>query len=669
MHADRLTHRDLTKVRQPPERRFTDAQISSCAGALRALVTDITEGGRGGHPGMPLGFADVATVLCLEFLEFDGTDPNCVVRDRLVLSAGHGSALLYALLHLMDVEAFDVPALRKFRHHAALASSHPEWDRALGIDATTGPLGQGVANGVGLAIAAKRFAAKAGKREPDVFVLAGDGCIMEGICHEAASLAGHLSLDNLTLLYDANATTCDGELADVQTEDVAARFRAYGWSTFEIDGHDIPAIRAALANRNERKPKLVLCRTIIGRGAPSIEGTAVCHGTPLGPEEAQALKRAVGVNGAEFEVAEHVYRVWKERNRAILQHGRAGTATLEPRDRVPWSDVQDALETATDSATKARSTRDLNGVALAILREPLGLVGGSADLDESTRVASARELVFSTDNPSGSHIRFGVREHAMAAIANGISSFGEDRAFCATYLVFSDYMRPAMRLSCMMRLPNLFLFTHDSLLASEDGPTHQPIEHIPSLACMPGLACMRPADADEILGAWMAIAAIKAMPTALFLSRQAIPPCGRCSPRQVARDGLCIRSGEDAEAEVVIASWGSEVAIALKTAEILTSRGVATRVVSIPIPHLAMRLTLEQRREIFGHNAIAVTLFAHAPMDWSQLIGAPVALSISVESFGEGGTSDEAALAAGLDPASIAERILAVAHRERQATA
>jgi transketolase len=608
---------------------------------------------------MALGFADVVTVLCLEFLLFDGADPARSDRDRIVLSAGHGSALLYAVLHLMGVPAFDTPALRRFRHQGGPASAHPEFNPAIGIDATTGPLGQGVANAVGLAIEAKRAAALHGGRECHVYALAGDGCLMEGISHEAGSLAGHLALDNLTLLYDANATTCDGDLAMVQSEDVVARFAAYGWSASAIDGHDVAAIRAALAADRSGRPRLIACRTLIGKGAPNKQGSVACHGVPLGAAETAALREALNRHESPFDVAEEVRAIWQARNARAAQASPAPPHSPRSPDAAHWQELRRALDAMAQRQPGGCSTRDLNGVALAALRAPLGLVGGAADLDESTRVTADPADVFTRDNRTGSHIRFGIREAAMAAILNGVASFGSGRGFCATYLVFSDYMRPAIRLAAMMRVPNLYLFTHDSIFASEDGATHQPVEQIPSLACMPGLVCARPADADELLAVWRAIAANTDMPTALFLSRQDIPPVGRASPEAIEAEGLCVRYGAETEPEVTIATWGSEVAIAMAAAMLLVNQGIATRVVSVPLPHIAARLPAPRRTALFGRRALPVTIFAHGDLDWSPLLGRAPALRIHVDRYGAGGSAREAACHAGLEPDRIAALIAA----------
>ena len=637
---------------------------------IRALSMDAVQQANSGHPGMPLGMADIGVVLWARFLKVDPADPVWPDRDRFVLSNGHGSMLLYSLLHLAGFP-LTMDDLRAFRQWGSPTAGHPERHPALGIETTTGPLGQGFATAVGLAAAEAHLRAVFGPELVDhrTFVFAGDGDLMEGVAAEAASLAGHLGLGRLVVLYDDNGISIEGPTGLAFTEDVAARFGAYGWHTLAVDGHDRPAVAGAIeaALAEEGRPSLVLCRTHIAYGAPTKQGSAEAHGSPLGEEEIAGAKAAMGWPvGSRFEVPPEVYayfeeamargaearRAWQERRDALFaseparadlweRHWRPGPVQVEP---LGWQPGE-------TPATRQASGRVINALAA---RLP-GLIGGSADLAPSNNTLIAGTPDFQAKSPEGRNLRFGVREHAMAAAVNGLALHGGLRAYGATFLVFSDYWRPALRLAALMEAPSIFVFTHDSVFLGEDGPTHQPVEHLAALRAIPNLWVVRPADAGETAEAWEVALSRTAGPTALVLTRQGVPVLDRRGREgRVHRGGYVLSEGD---AGVLVAT-GSEVSLALRAADLLAAEGRSWRVVSLPCWEAFFAQDVAYRRSVLGEGLPIASLEAGSTFGWERVVGAG-GLSIGLDHFGASAPAGRLAAEWGFTPEAVAERLRA----------
>jgi transketolase len=640
---------------------------------LRFLAADAVEAANSGHPGLPLGAAPAAWVLWSRYLRHDPTDPNWPDRDRFVLSAGHGSALLYALLH---VTGYDLPIeeLQRFRQLGSRTPGHPEYGLTPGVETTTGPLGQGLANAVGMALAERMLAARCntgGHRIVDhrTWVLAGDGCLMEGISHEAASLAGRLGLGKLTVVFDDNDVTIDGPAHRSCADDVEARFRAYGWQTVRVaDGTDLDALDRAYdeAAADDERPTFIAVRTTIGYGAPEVAGTSKAHGSPLGEATLAAMRHRFGWPATPFHVPAAVRLAVAERrqrwaaDRAEWERAYDGWRVAHPDlaadfplDRVPAPPDRTMLAPLADrlEAGGATATRKASGAALRLLAEAYpALVGGSADLASSTNTAIPGGNV-APGNFAGRTIHFGVREHGMAATLNGIALHGGLRPFGSTFLVFSDYMRPAVRLSALMRLPVIYVFTHDSVYIGEDGPTHQPIEHVESLRLITGLTVLRPADAAETALAWELAATDLDGPTALVLTRQDLPVLGGEHLADARRYGARTVADPKGAVGVVLAASGSEVALALKAAALLAAHGLGARVVSV-----MWRERFEEARRAGTYRlpkTPVVWIEAGVPTGWRAAAG-PRDGVIGIERFGESGKGREVAAHVGLTAEAVA---------------
>ncbi len=573
-----------------------------CIDTIRMLVVDAVECARSGHPGMPMGAAPMAYVLWTEFLRHNPRDPQWFNRDRFVLSAGHGSMLLYALLHLTG---YDLPLdeIKKFRQWGSKTPGHPEYGSTPGVETTTGPLGQGFGNGVGMAIAEAHFAACFNQDglpliNHHTYGIISDGDLMEGISHEAASLAGHLGLGKLIYLWDDNQITIDGALNLSSTEHIHNRFTAYQWQVIpHVDGTDLQAIREALQQARDctDRPSLICVRTTIGHGSPNKAGTAASHGAPLGPEEVSLTKKVQGwstdaqffippevatamdctASGAEYQEEWQLLRSNYQRSYPTEFAKLKGIRHRTLPDG--WIQTLSDLELDSDMATRGAS-----GIALnSLLKSVPGLIGGSADLTGSNKTKGSQQKILSKNDFSGTYIYYGVREHAMAAISNGLALYGGLRPYCATFLVFSDYLRPSMRLSALMKLPVIYIFTHDSIGTGEDGPTHQGVEQVMSLRAIPNLVVFRPADANETRYAWREAILRQDGPTALILTRQSVPPLTG-SVDKVALGGYIVSGASVAIPEVILIGTGSELQYCVGAALILGSEGISTRVVSLP---------------------------------------------------------------------------------------
>ncbi|MCA1287155.1 transketolase [Salipiger bermudensis] len=606
------------------------------ANCLRALAIDAVNAANSGHPGAPMGMADAATVLFRNHLKFDASAPDWPDRDRFVLSNGHASMLLYGLLHLTGYADMTLEQIRNFRQWGAITAGHPEWGHAKGIETTTGPLGQGIATAVGMALAERRMADEfPGLVDHRTWVMLGDGCLQEGIGQEAISLAGHLGLGKLNVLYDDNDITIDGPTSVSFSEDVPKRLEACGWHVIRCDGHDAGALDAAMgqAKAETTRPSLIAMKTVIGFGAPNRAGTAKAHGAPLGADEGALAKQALGWDAAPFEIPADLAKEW----RAIGARGSEARAAWE--DALAASDQAPAfrqriagdLPKGYDSAVaqaraalfaepQAIATRKASQVALESLTEAVpAMIGGSADLTGSnlTRVPAVDSL-FSPES-SGRYIGYGVREFGMAAAMNGLALHGGFKPYGGTFLVFSDYARNAIRLSALMGLGVTYVMTHDSIGLGEDGPTHQPVEHLASLRAIPNLNVFRPADAVETLEAWDIALRSPATPSLLALSRQGVPQLREAGDENLtARGGYVIRQFGEGR-DVTLLATGTEVALAVEAAEALQAEGHAVAVVSMPCWELFDAQPEAYRDEVLG-QAPRIAVEAALPFGWTRYV-------------------------------------------------
>ena len=611
------------------------------ANAIRALTMDAVEAAKIGHPGMPMGMADAATALFAEHLKFDPLAPNWPDRDRFVLSAGHGSMLLYALLHLTGYPEITLDEIKQFRQWGSRTAGHPEYGHAAGIETTTGPLGQGLANAVGMALSEKLLQARFGKDLVDhyTYVIAGDGCLMEGISHEAISLAGHLKLGKLIVLWDDNHISIDGDTALAVTDDQQMRFEAAGWHVQHVDGQDPVAVSAAIAaaKAQDGQPSMIACRTTIGFGAPTKAGTAAAHGSPLGAAEIAGAKARLGWTYGPFEVPENIRAEWHavgERNRpahkAWTERHNAAEAELRTRfDRTTRKELTPGWEAAIAEtiakfiAEKPKlATRQASQIVIEALAAKLPeLLGGSADLTGSnlTKAKSQREVT-ATDF-SGSYIHYGVREHGMAAAMNGIALHGGLVPYGGTFLVFSDYSRPSIRLAALMGIRVIHIMTHDSIGLGEDGPTHQPIEQLAALRAIPNLLVFRPADAVEVAECWaLALQQAKA-PSLIALSRQSTPALRQDGGENRSARGAYVLAEASGIRKATILATGTEVAIALGAREQLESQGIPTAVVSMPCWELFDRQDSGYRNAVLGETANRVAIEAAEEFGWQKYLG------------------------------------------------
>ena len=626
---------------QTPETAGTssDLDYETLANAIRALTMDAVQRANSGHPGMPMGMADVATVLFSQFLKFDPDDPHWPDRDRLVLSAGHGSMLLYSLLYLSGYSGMDVGQLSTFRQLHSAAAGHPEFGLVPGIETTTGPLGQGIANAVGMALAERMMAARYGAALVNhrTYVIAGDGCLMEGISHEAASLAGHLKLSRLTVLFDDNGISIDGPTDLTVSDDQCARFSALGWHVQRVDGHDPAAVASAIKLGNGApRPSMISCKTTIGRGAPNKQGTASTHGAPLGKEEVQAARLALNWPHQPFKIPDPILHQWRQLGKRGAAPRKAWQARLKASDRrtdfeaanagllpLDWTGALDTFKDAQIASGKAVATRKASEAVLEIINEKIpNTIGGSADLTGSNNTKSPRMVSVTADNFEGDYIYYGVREHAMAAAMNGIALHGGLIPYGGTFLVFSDYARPAMRLSALMGLRVIYVMTHDSIGLGEDGPTHQPVEHLAALRAIPNLAVFRPADSVETAECWALALCRKSGPSVLVLTRQVLPVIrGALKQTNPCADGAYELQPADGEAKVTLLATGSEVSIATDVRKHLQKTGIPTRVISMPCWELLENLESSVRENVLGQGTLRVGIEAAVRSGWDRWLG------------------------------------------------
>ena len=665
---------DIAPTLERETRAVTHADM---ANALRALSMDAVEAAKSGHPGMPMGMADVATVLFTRFLKFDPKTPDWPDRDRFVLSAGHGSMLLYSLLHLTGYEDFPLEELKSFRQFGARTAGHPEYGHGAGIETTTGPLGQGLANGVGMALAERMMNARFGDDLVDHFtyVIAGDGCLMEGISQEAIALAGHLKLSKLIVLWDDNDISIDGAISLSDSTDQIARFEASGWTACRIDGHDPAAIAAAIEEaRLSDRPSLIACKTTIGFGAPTKAGTSGCHGSPLGAGEIAGAREALGWPHAPFEIPDEVRAAWS----AAAHHGTAAHLAwhvrLEAADDERHADFRAHLEEDASAAVEdalARlkqafaeeqptlATRVASQKALDVFTHALPqIVGGSADLSGSNGTRVKAQKAVAPGDYAGSYIHYGIREHAMAAIMNGMALHGGFIPYGGTFLVFADYCRPAIRLSALMGKRVIYVMTHDSIGLGEDGPTHQPVEHLASLRAIPNLNVFRPADAIETAEAWACALSETGRPSILALSRQNLPALrtSATDENRVARGGYILREPEGGR-EVTLVATGSEVSLAMEAADLLAARGIEAAVVSMPSFELFADQPETYRETVLG-EAPRVGVEAAIRQGWDAILG-PGGRFVGMTGFGASAPADQLYRHFGITAENVADAVAA----------
>ena len=625
--------------RLPPDPAENREGIRRMANAIRALAMDAVEAAKSGHPGMPMGMADAATVLFTRHLKYDAANPDWPDRDRFVLSAGHGSMLLYALLYLTGYPELTLDDIRRFRQLGSRCAGHPEYGHAPGIETTTGPLGQGLGNAVGMALAERVLNARFGDALVDhrTYVIASDGDLMEGVSHEACSLAGHLKLNRLIVLFDDNHISIDGPTSLAESGDVVERFKSYGWASWRIDGLDAAAVDQALERaKASDKPVLIACRTIIGFGAPKRAGTAKAHGEALGADEVAGARAALGWTHPPFEIPSDLVDVWRAAGRRGSDTRKAWDARLAAHDSQKafraWlsSEMPASLGPAL-AAVKAKfiaekptiATRKASEIAIeAFSAELPNTLGGSADLTGSVFTKTKNDPVIGPGQYDGRFVHYGIREHGMAACMNGIALHRGLIPFSGTFLVFSDYCRPSIRLAALMGQHVIFVMTHDSIGLGEDGPTHQPIEHLAALRAIPNLLVLRPADAVETAECWEAALRETERPSVLVLSRQNLATLrtDAKSENLSARGAYCLVESQGA-AQVTLLATGSEVEIAAKARELLAAQGVAARVVSMPCWEFFEEQDEAYRRATLGPNTVRVAIEAACPMGWERYTG------------------------------------------------
>ncbi|MEY9179558.1 transketolase [Bradyrhizobium sp. USDA 326] len=640
---------------------MTQVDHTRMANAIRGLSMDAVEKAKSGHPGLPMGAADIATVLFTQFLKFDAAAPAWPDRDRFVLSAGHGSMLLYSLLYLTGNDEMTLDQIKQFRQVDSLTPGHPENFRTKGIETTTGPLGQGISTAVGMALAEKMLAAEFGKKIVDhhTYVLASDGDLMEGVSQEAIAMAGHWKLNKLIVLYDDNGISIDGPTSISDSVDQVKRFKSAGWAAEKIDGHDQAAITDAITRaKKSNKPTLIACRTTIGFGAPHKAGTSKVHGEALGADELKAAKENLGISLEPFSVPDDVLKAWRaagSRGAAARQEWEARINELGSRKRAEFerrlrherpaslakalkAHKKELLEKPLVAATRKSSEAAIEAIAAAM---PMEFLAGSADLTGSNNNKAKSATAFSAKTPKGRFIHYGIREHGMCAAMNGIFLHGGFAPNGATFLVFTDYARPAMRLAALMGAGVVYVMTHDSIGLGEDGPTHQPVEHLAALRAIPNMRVFRPCDSIEVAECWeLALNRIDG-PTVLALTRQNLPQLRTTAPNDnpcaVGAYELVAAQGE---AKATLFASGSEVEIAVAAQKQLAERGIASRVVSVPSLELLLAQPEAKRAAIIGNAPVKVAIEAAVRWGWDAVIGQDGEF-IGMHSFGESGPAKE----------------------------
>lgn len=640
------------KMNESPELDY-----KNMANAIRALAMDAVQKANSGHPGMPMGMADVATILFSKHLKFDPDNPTWDDRDRFILSAGHGSMLLYALLYLTGYEKMTIEELKDFRQLHSMTPGHPEVMPECGIETTTGPLGQGISNSVGFALAERILNGHFNDELVDhhTYVIASDGDLMEGISHEACALAGHLKLGKLVVLYDDNGISIDGPTSLSYSDDVPKRFESYGWHVQTVDGHDYEAIDKALINAKieDGKPSIICCKTKIGFGAPTKENTSASHGAPLGEDEIKGTKEALGWPYEPFEVPIEIMELWNDvgvRNQSEYDEWQNRLAANRYHDeykKVMSGDVTDIVTPIVEELklgfiknSHQKATRQLSGMCLDKLVDALPfLIGGSADLTGSNNTKVDGPQVINAANYAGQYIYYGVREHGMAAIMNGMALHGGIIPYSGTFLQFSDYCRPAIRLAALMKQRVIHVMTHDSIGLGEDGPTHQPVEHLAALRAIPNCYTFRPCDGVETAESWELALNNKTAPSVLALTRQSLPTLREEDPNNMTAKGAYILAHSVGMPKVTIFASGSEVEIAMEAKTKLDALGHTTRVVSVPCMDLFLEQDGEYQQSLMCNDSVKVSVEAAIQQGWERIIG-PHGIFVGMTGFGDSAPAD-----------------------------
>ncbi len=637
-----------------------DPKLKDLSNAIRFLSIDAVQKANSGHPGMPMGMADVATVLFKYYLRFNPKNPKWINRDRFVLSAGHGSMLLYSLLYLTGYKKIKIEDIKNFRQVNSICAGHPEFEDNSGIETTTGPLGQGLGNSVGMAIAQEIFKKRFGSDliNNKTYVIASDGDLMEGISHEAMSLAGHLNLKNLIVFFDNNKISIDGPTSLSVSDNYKKRFEGYGWSFQEINGHNYKQISKAIEKANKsKKPTIISCKTIIGFGSPNKSGKASSHGAPLGEDEINLVRKKLGWKSKPFEIPDNILNAWREIGLKGDELEKKWKNNLENKsdkikneferlikgdlslnfDKVIGDEKLKFFQTRPKMATRQCSSSVISAIT-DVLPE---LVGGSADLSGSNNTKTENSIVINAKNFSGNYIHYGVREHAMGAAMNGIALYGGLIPFGGTFLIFSDYLKPSLRLSAIMNLRVIYIFSHDSIGLGEDGPTHQPIEHLESLRSVPNLNVFRPADINETIECWEIALKSKTNPSAIALSRQKLPYVSehKSGENRCSR-GAYILKGDMNKAKVSLIASGSEVEIALEAYEKLNNENIDTKVISVPCYDIFNKQKEDYKKEILGENTFKISIEASTESGWKKVVGKD-GVTLGMSTYGKSGPYKE----------------------------
>ncbi len=630
------------------------------ANCIRFLSIDAIEKSASGHPGMPMGMADVATVLFSEFLKFDASNPNWMDRDRFVLSAGHGSMLIYSLLYLTGYKDINLDDIKNFRQLGAKCAGHPEYGHIEGIETTTGPLGQGITNAVGMALAEEMLAARLGRDviNHKTYCIAGDGCLMEGISQEAISMAGTWNLKNLVVLWDNNSISIDGDVAIATCENMKMRFESCNWKVIQIDGHNFDEIRAALKEaQNSDRPVMIDCKTTIAYGSPNKAGSEKSHGSPLGTDEVKKTREALNWPHDTFVIPQNLKAEWEKagtRSAEVAKNWEAKFAKLDAAKaaeikRILNKDLPADFDAKLQSlvekviAEKAtQATRKSSQVALEFLTAELPeLIGGSADLTGSVLTKTAVTKAISKNDFSQRYIHYGIREHAMSAVMNGMTLHGGFLPYAGTFLVFSDYLKPGIRLSALMKLRNIYVFTHDSIGVGEDGPTHQPIEHLAMLRAIPNLNVFRPCDTKETIDAYEAALKSKETPSAIILTRQNLPFLSAANEADAKKGGYVISASKGAKPDVVIIATGSEVHVAIEAQQKLAAQNIDARVVSMPCQEIFDEQSESYKSAVLGDKStLRVAIEAALSQGWHRYIGND-GIFIGMNHFGASGKAED----------------------------
>ena len=631
-----------------------DSKLKNLSNAIRFLSIDAVQKANSGHPGMPMGMADVAAVLFKYYLQFNPKNPSWINRDRFILSAGHGSMLLYSLLYLTGYKKIKLDDIKNFRQLNSICAGHPEYEKDSGIETTTGPLGQGLTNSVGMAIAQEVLKKKFGSDliNNKTYVVASDGDLMEGISHEAMSLAGHLNLKNLIVFFDNNKISIDGPTSLSVSDNYKKRFESYGWSFQEINGHNYKQIFNAIKKTaKSKKPSIISCKTIIGFGSPNKSGKASSHGSPLGDDEIKLVRKKLKWKHEPFEIPEELIDSWREigsKGEKLEEEwnnilGKKNSKIKEDYERLIKGELPIALDkilgdeklksfqTKPKMATRQCSSSVINSISDALPE----LIGGSADLSGSNNTKTENSKVITYKNFSGNYIHYGVREHAMAGVMNGLALYGCLIPFGGTFLIFSDYLKPSMRLSALMKLRIIYIFSHDSIGLGEDGPTHQPIEQLEHLRAIPNLNVFRPADMNETLECWEIALKSKSNPSAIALSRQKLPYVSEHSAGEnMCSKGAYVLKKTSDNADVSLIASGSEVEIALEAQEKLRGLNINSKVISVPCYDLFQNQTENYKDEILGKDTFKISIEASSQSGWKSVVGKG-GVTLGLSTFGK----------------------------------